>query len=238
MEQNVTDQINMVYTPKAALIVYVNDKPNPYSSESKYYLETRPVKGDGSLGCAKPVSRKFIRQMVQTFRSEGERLPHGPLPANLLYANPALGRECYVWWNPPRKRKMYFTSNIPMTETEYNVPGTIYRVQGGALEVYCFKGRRPKPNDPLLYGPFYNYYNHGGICLGSAKLAWPANITWQDVIDHWERIFWDSENSHMMYNPCTEGHNLNLVLKDAIDKPFDISLLRSAGKKVCSLLCQ
>lgn len=237
MEQNVTDLLSQVYAPKAALIVYAKVEAGDSPDDSpRYYLETRPVKEDGSLGCAKPVSKKFIREMVQSFRAEGERLPHGAMPANLIYANPALGSECYVWWNPPRKRKMYFTDAIPMEDTEYHVPGTVYKVTGDSLQVYCFRGRRPQPNSELLYGPFYNYYGHGGICLGSARLDWPAVLTWQAVLDHWEKVFWDSENSHMMHNPCARGHNLNLVLKDAIDKPFDTSVLAGTGRKLSSLL--
>jgi PRTRC genetic system protein B len=236
MTTNITDHLRDVFIPKAALIVYENQNGERYSNEKRRYLETRPVKEDGSLGCAKPVSKKFIHALVDAFRREGERIPHGPMPQNILYANPALGTECYVWWNPPRKRKMYFTKDIPMDEAEYNVPGTIYKACGDSLQVYCFKGKRPKPGDALLYGPFYNYYGHGGICLGSAKLDWPGNVTWQTVLDHWERIFWDSENSHMMHNPCKKGHNLNLALKDALDNPFDTDILLDTGKKVSSLL--
>lgn len=236
MPKNITDRLKDVFKPKAALIVYENENEDRYTSEKRRYLETRPVKEDGTLGCAKPVSKEFVLALVESFRREGERIPQGPIPANLLYANPSLGAECYVWWNPPCKRKMYFTSSIPMEEAEYNVPGTIYKVAGGTLRVYCFKGKRPKPNDELLYGPFYNYYPDGGICLGSARLPWPSKLTWQTILDHWEKIFWDSENSHMMQNPCKKGHNLNLALKDALDKPFDTSVLNEAGKKVRSLL--
>ena len=234
--QNITDKLTEKYSPKAALIVYENDRISPSSDHVKYYLETRPVKSDGTLGPARPVTKKFIKTMVETFRYEGERIPQGPVPPNLLYANPAIGTETYVWWNPPRKRKMYFTSNIPMEEAEYNVPGTIYRVQNGRLEVYCFDGRRPKPNGDLRYGPFYNYYADGGICLGNASAPWPSALTWQAVLDHWEHIFWDSENSHMMHNPCVEGKNLNLVLKDSIEAPFDVKVLAKTGKKIRTLL--
>lgn len=238
MERNITDLLSENFAPRAALIVYTNESREPAyrSHDKRYYLETRPVKEDGSLGCAKPVTKKFIREMVQAFRLEGEKLPHGPIPENLLFAEPALGKERYVWWNPPMKRKMYFTSAIPMEEAEYHVPGTIYCARGDRLEVFCFEGKRPRPNGDLLFGPFYNYYADGGICLGSARVPWPQDLTWQALLDRYEKLFWDSANSHMMHNPMTEGYNLNLALKDAIDKPFDTKTLKKYGKKISSLL--
>jgi PRTRC genetic system protein B len=229
--------------PLATLVVYEQEEillnKLPYEKSSKeYYLETRPVRDDGTLGPAKPVSREFIKSLVMAFRAEGETIPHGRLPGTLLYADSRMGLEKYVWWNPPCKRGMFFTKDIPMKDGDYNVPGTIYMVKDGRLSVFCFAGKKPRPETHLLYGPFYNYYKNGDICLGNAKdnVQKPADPSWEDILAYWEKLFWGSENAHIIHNPMEKGYNLNTVLKGAMNAPFPTETLQKTGKTLKSLL--
>lgn len=230
---DITDTLQKTYIPQAALMVYQASS----SEGGNYYMETRKILDDGSFGRAMPVSRKFILSLIQQFRDEHEqKLPFGPLPDNFLYADPRIGHEKYVWWNPPQKRPQFFQKELRMKDTDYNMPGVIYCVKGGRLAVYAFKGKKPNPKQKLLFGPFYNYYEDGGICLGNATVEWPATLTWKDIAEHWEKMFWASINSHTMTNPMKRGHVLNAELKKAITGPFDTNTLVSTNFTINEIL--
>jgi PRTRC genetic system protein B len=154
----------------------------------------------------------------------------------MLHADPRLGSERFVWWDPPGKRELFFLEGLGLDDTVYNMPGTVFLVTGKTLTVYAFKGARPSGKTPLLRGPFFNYYEDCRICVGSAKVDWPRDITWQTIIDHWEKVFWNSVNAHMISNPMKEGHNLVLSLKEAVNKPYDTGALRPAGLTLASII--
>lgn len=230
---DITENLQMTYIPKAALIVYQTSN----TEGGHYYMETRKILADGSYGEAKPVSRKFVLSLIQEFRDEHEqKLPSGPLPENFLYADPRIGHEKYVWWNPPQKRPQFFKKGLGMKDGDYYMPGVIYCVKNGHLAVYAFKGKKPNPKQKLLFGPFYNYYEDGGICLGSAHVDWPAVVTWKDIAEHYEKLFWASVNSHTMKNPMKKGYVLNAELKKSIEAPFDIDSLLSTTFTINELL--
>lgn len=224
-KENVTEitrDLTVSYTPKVALIVY---KANTYVADTQYYIESRSVREDGTLGVAKPVSREFVKGIADTFKAKSEMKPHGLVPDNFLAIDTRFGNEKYIWWTPPGQKRLYFTKSLAMQDGVYNVPGCIYFVSGNSLAVFCFKGRKPTKKSKLLFGPFFNYYEDGRICLGSAKADWPEDLTWKAIQEHWEKLFWGSENSHSMKNPMKQGHNLAISIKESANKPYDTSLL-------------
>ena len=224
MAKDVTEEISRPCIPQAALIVYSTE--NSYNYQTSYYLETRLVKQDGTLGAARPVSKKFIQELVQAFKADYEKRPHGLMPQNFLVADSRIGQEKYIWWTPPGKKNLYFSESIGVQDGEYNMPGCIFAVLGERLHVFAFEGNEPKQKGELLYGPFFNYYADCGICLGSAKVKWPDDITWKDIQTHWETLFWNSVNSHSITNPVKKGQNLVLTIKESKDAPYKTSKLQ------------
>lgn len=231
-KRNITEEIGREYRPSVVMTVY--ETSSGYGGDRRYYLETRKIRSDGRLGAAKPVSRRFIRGIAESFKDEGEQRPHGRIPGNLLVADARLGCERYVWWDPPCRRMLYFSAELGLEDREYWMPGVVFAVSGQTLYAYAFKGKRLRPETPLLYGPFFNYYESRMVCLGNARAEMPSDVTWQSVIDHWETLFWKSTNMHLMCNP-TEG-NLTVALKAAINAPYDCSTLRKTGMKLKELL--
>lgn len=220
---NITETIKEKFVPKATLIVYKQE--NHCGNDMQYYLETRPVKADGSLGVARPVSRRFIQKLAKAFRSELEMRPHGAMPSNMLLADSRIGQEAYIWWTAPKRRKLFFSKDTGMEDGEYNMPGCIFFVKENSLNVYCFNGKEPKASGKLLYGPFYNYYSDNKICLGNAKVKWSDDITWKEIQSHWEKLFWASENSHTIFNPMKKDYILTVELNKSKTRPFDTSAL-------------
>lgn len=229
----ITGDIAVTYSPKAALIVY---KADSYTANNQYYLESRSVGQDGTLGVAKPVSQSFIKGIADTFKAKSEMKPHGLMPDNYLAIDTRFGSEKYIWWTPPGKRQLYFSEALAMKDGLYNVPGCIYYVKERSLYVFCFKGRKPSKKSKLLFGPFFNYYDDGKICLGSAKADWPEDLTWKSIQEYWEKLFWGSENSHSMKNPMKEGFNLAISIKESESKPYDTSLLQETAYTIESFL--
>lgn len=233
MIKDITDSLTKKYTPKGALIIYKCE--NCYS-EQQYYLETRPVKNDGTLGVARSVSADFIKGMVKTFKTEEEMQPHGLMPHNFLLADSRLGHEKYIWWTPPGKKQLYFSSQVAIEDGVYHMPGCVFVAEKEKLQVFCFHKRKPKFDEKLIFGPFFNYYEDGRICLGNAKMEWPKDITWKDVQTHWEKLFWGSINSHIIQNPMKDKINLVVALKESAGKPFDTTILRESDITLQSLL--
>lgn len=228
------DRLGRKYDPRAVLVVYSDCSPNNYGAS--FYIETRPVKADGSLGPAKPASLKLLRSIADTVLKTESTILHGPVPRNLLFADPTEGKERFIWWTPPGKRELLFSAGTGMKDGIYHMPGCVYIVDGKTLSVFSFKGKSPKKGTKLLYGPFYNYYASGRICLGNARADKPADLTWEDLQAYWEKLFWKSDNSHMMYNPMKEGFNLNTALKKAQEAPFDTDKLNETTFNLGELL--
>ena len=237
--QDITDKITTRYLPKAILTVYERQKKvDGYSGydDSHYYLESRPVLADGTPGAARPVSKALMAKIASTFTAESGGIPHGPLPDNLLFADVRAGHEKYVWWTPPGPRNLYFSERLEMKDGVYLMPGTVYMVRSKSLYVYAFRGNKPSPNRRLLYGPFFNYGNEHHMCLGNATATLRTDPTWNDLLKYWETLFWNSVNSHTTCNPMKKGYNLIVALKDAMQKPFDTSLLNESKSTLKDLL--
>lgn len=216
------EKLEQRFIPKAVLIVFRSSKNN---YDNDYYLETRPVKEDGTLGVAKPASTELLRGIAESYMLSNSLRPHGAIPANLLFADSTTGREKYIWWTPPGKRFLQFSKGTGMKDGIYNMPGCVYMMKDQNLYVWAFKGKKPDRRKNLLFGPFYNYYESGRICLGNARTKWPEDLTWTALEQYWEKLFWESDNSHMIINPMAKGANLNTAIKEAENKPFDTDSL-------------
>lgn len=204
------------YIPEAALIVFRND------ATAQSYLELRPIRKDGTMGAAKPVSKQFIQELLSGFSKEHRNTPHGPLPENLLYADTRTGCETYLWFNPPQKRMRFFDDKLGLENGIYHVPGTLYLVKNNKLSVWCFTGKKPQKDRPLLGVPYFNIYGDGSVCMGTAKPQIPdkADLKWEDVTKAWENAFWNSIDVHTNGSPSTKA-NLIETIKRYKDKAFD-----------------
>lgn len=227
--EDLTQQLENIKRPEAVLTVW-HDR-----GAHRYFLETAPVLHDGSLGAPKPVSLKFIEGLADAFGTEHRSTPHGPLPGNLLVADTRIGKEKYVWWEPPGVRRQTFSESIGMEDGEYMMPGTVYLVEKKTLSVFAFSGRRPHPRCRLLKGPFFNYYSNGAVCLGNARAPLPEDLTWKAVMEHWETLFWNSENSHLIDNPV-DGNLINILNTYRNEKEFNTAVLKPTGKHLSDLL--
>lgn len=215
-----TERITSVLEPRAALIAYATSNRHGSGYDEDYYVEARRIDSDGVMGEGCPVTMEFMTELVKSFSGVYESVPHGRIPFNLLWADTRKGIEKYVWYNVPQKRMMFFADKLGIENAEYNVPGVVYSTNRESLEIYAYKDIILSPESQLYAAPFFNV-SRSSVCLGSAKLEKPKDLTYDNLIEYWEKIFWLSEFVHLGSNGNPTKNNLVLVTKAARNAPFD-----------------
>lgn len=220
MENNeLTNAIHTTLCPRAVLIAYT------YAGDNKYFLEQRSIDTRGRMGEGHPVTVEFMNGLVRDYSETYSGTPHGRLPSNLLYADTRKGSERYVWYNPPGKRRMYFVSGLGIENAEYHLPGIIYEAGDTRLDVYAYKEDRPGMETALYAAPLFNVTG-SSVCLGSARIEKPRELTYANLLEYWEKKFWLTEFSHLGGYGNPTKSNLVLVTKAARDRPFDLKELK------------
>ena len=228
-----TNQIRQIMVPKAALIAY-ECRNNNYSC-SQNYLELHPINEKGRMGAGIPVTYDFMNSLVESYTESMNGIPHGRVPSNMLWCDTRKGHERYVWYNPPQKRKMYFKENLNIPDGSFNVPGVIYAVERGHMNIHAFKGKAPEEKTELYLAPFFNVTD-SSVCLGNSSLEKPQDMDFHGLQEYWEKRFWLSEFSHLGGNRNPTGSNLVSVTEKARANPFDENELNPMNKQLKDLL--
>lgn len=93
----------------------------------------------------------------------------GLIPETLL----ATGVGHTMWWIPPRSRTLWFRAEELGGERSATVPlpGLVMLTVADDWIIYAVKGKeRPRPDTPLYQAPFFNVWDEGRICRGTAKV--------------------------------------------------------------------
>lgn len=220
-----TERLSESVSPQMAIIVYSNNGKD-------IYLEQRDIE-NGRMCEGRPLTKKCITEIIQALAEDSKDIEigyHGVIPKTLLYADTTTGSKKLVWYNPPQERMMYFTQNMGIPDGKVKLPGVVFIVDNGKMKCYAFKGKSPK--DALYLAPFFNVSSEY-VCLGSAKTQKPRNLTFQEEIDYWEKLFWGSEFSHMLGNNPIDG-NLATITKNCIKtgEPFPTKVLKKHDKSL------
>lgn len=81
-----TNQIQQIMLPKAALIAY-ECKTNNYS-RSQNYLELRPINEKGRMGAGIPVTYDFMNSLMESYSESMNGIPHGRVPKKHALVRP------------------------------------------------------------------------------------------------------------------------------------------------------
>ena len=197
--------------PAAALIAYTFEGEYRHR---EYYLELRSIGKDGLMGAGKPVNVKFIRLLMENFSAVSPSVPHGELPKGMLYADVRAGK--YVWYRPPCRKYLYFSSVLNIPNGEYSLPGLVWTVRDESLYMFAYRAKRLSSGTQLYSAPFFNVRPcTGSVCMGNAKSHLPEILTFNGFIKYWEDRFFLSEFSHILGSNPTRN-NLILVLKKSV----------------------
>ena len=63
------------------------------------------------------------------------------------------------------------------------------------MRIYAYKDDMPGKDTLLYVAPFFNVTG-SSVCLGSANIDLPKNLTYESLLQYWEKKFWLTEFSH------------------------------------------
>lgn len=181
-----------------AILLYSQSR----DSQSPIYATAHPVSNTGKrpvIGAGRPVDREALftalDSLAERCAANAEFLPETVL---------AIDRTAVTWWCRPTMRRVFFDCAELGTVTAVVLhPGLIFQARTNGFFVYALDGAvRPTPDTPLFEPPYFNTWDHGSICIGSARV--PARI---DVasIEGWESGFFESAFTH----PNAGGKRVN-----------------------------
>ena len=207
------------------MIAYSGEKDNSYASDNNYFVEIRDIDDNGMMGEGRPVTVDFMNELVRGYSESHSTTPYGRIPPNMLWCDPRKGSERYIWYNSPQKRMMFFKESLQVENAKYNLPGVIYVAGGSSLSIYAYKDKKLTEKTELYAAPFFNVTG-ANVCLGSAKIDKPRDLTYKNLLEYWEKKFWLTEFSHLGGGGNPTRSNLILVTKAAKDKPFNLDELK------------
>lgn len=204
---NITKNLFEDLDPKMAIIVYK-------SEDEVFYLERRDIDKEGAMGVGIPMTEDCLTDIVKGLSATEKDIVHGPIPSYLLYADCRTGFNKYVWFRKEEKRKLYFKEDLDIDNGDMFVPGLVYCVCENTLSMYSYKGRLTEKSK-LFRAPFFNV-SDSSVCLGSANVQKPEDMTYENVIQYWEQMFWLSEFTHLLGGNPVKG-NLSIITKHCIE---------------------
>jgi PRTRC genetic system protein B len=171
-------------------------------SQSPIYATAHPVTSTGKrpvIGAGRPVDREALftalDSLAERCAANAEFLPETVL---------AIDRTAVTWWCRPTMRRVFFDcAELGTVAAVVPHPGLIFQARTNGFFVFALDGAaRPTPDTPLFEPPYFNTWDHGSICIGSARV--PARI---DIasIDGWESGFFESAFTH----PNAGGKRVN-----------------------------
>lgn len=154
------------------------------------------VDGAPIIGAGRPMSAKAARTLASALL---KRAAHGGfLPETVLY----LHGDLLIWWVPPTRRHLSFRVGDDHAQAfggqergeVMPMPGLIFAASSNAWQVWAVKGHtRPTLATPLYQAPFFNVYEDGMICQGSAPRPEGSTV---DKIAAWNEAFFRSYFTH------------------------------------------
>lgn len=213
---NLTQKLSTLLIAEMAIIVYADEKRN------NIYLERRDIT-NGKMGAGIPLTEECMKDIANLTLNRTRQELHGVIPSNMLYADGRKGYEKYIWYEKPQKKMHFFSKSLEIPNREFYTPSLLYVVEQNSLSLYAFHG--DYPDKQLYQAPYFNV-SPTYVCLGNSKLPDLEELTYQNIIDYWETLFWKSEFSHILgTNPVKS--NLSILSKQLMKtgEPFPISEL-------------
>lgn len=174
---------------RSALLLYGGKDGSEYATVHPVSIEAgtaRPV-----VGAGRPLDRKALvaalRQLADVATPKAEFLK-----ANVLGFSP----DALTWWCPPGLRRVFFECK-ELGGTKSAVvphPGLVFQASCAGFSVFAVvDAGRPVATSLVYEPPYFNTWDRGRICIGTARVPKRIDAT---SIDAWEAGFFDSAFTH------------------------------------------
>lgn len=236
-------QTNKRLAPAMAIIIY-RDR-NEY--QPNCYLEKREIKLIGDTfklmapvpmddDAMKAIAKIYAKKRYSDIGFGGLISPH------ILYGLNRGGITAVMWYRPAMKRSLNFSSQLKIKSSVFvNVPATLYLVKNKELYVFALMtDERPDLKTKLYNAPYFNIYEDGRVCLGTARVGTKQN-TYEKEADRFERGFYMAEQNggNVERNCKTPLARLwNLRIKSTTPFPSKKELIQHPKYKTLSDLVQ
>ncbi|WP_426172520.1 PRTRC system protein B [Pseudoduganella sp. R-34] len=158
------------------------------------------------------------------------------LPENVL----SISADHMVWWTPACERGVFFKNKeLGTRSAKVPHPPLLFVVVKGSWSIFSLAdNERPKVDTALHHAPYFNVYDNGAICTGSA--ATPKGIA-SNAIPQWEAAFFESEFTHINGQKKKASHPrgeyaLWKELLDGVYQTFPSEYLVKANQTLGSLM--
>ena len=191
--------------------------------------------GPPTMLAGRPATKEAVTMLCRKLVPGAQSRPCW-LPSRCL----SVGDGYLMWWTEPGTRRMYVScKELGEREAWVPHPPLLWVVERRRWRVFALAtNERPTPNTPLCHAPFFNIYDDGRICSGSAG---QPKSTAPDSIEAWEAAFFCSSFTHPngIMARCTHPRGLYALWQALLDGEhtvFPDSLLQPCQGTVASLL--
>ncbi|MGU7775656.1 PRTRC system protein B [Burkholderia sp. MR1-5-21] len=142
------------------------------------------------IGAGRPLDRKALVQALQQLVEHAAPKAEF-LPSTVLGVSP----EAVTWWCPPGMRRVFFEcQNLGNRSAVVPHPGLVFQASNAGFRVFAVAcSDRPVRETPLYEPPYFNTWDLGAICIGSARVPKRIDVA---SIGGWETGFFDSAFTH------------------------------------------
>ncbi|MGT2460193.1 PRTRC system protein B (plasmid) [Cupriavidus basilensis] len=148
-------------------------------------------KGDRpTIGAGVPIDRFGLVQCLQSLAANA--VPQAEfLPPTVL----SVGPHAVTWWCPPCMRRVFFECDeLGNRSSIVPHPGLVFQAAVDGFRVFALWGEcRPTPETKLYEPPYFNTWDAGKICVGTANV--PARLDVKSI-PGWEDAFFNSAFTH------------------------------------------
>lgn len=196
------NSINKKLYPKCVITIYSDDNGTKYYRGSNYYLEKREINTVGGkfvLNAPVPLAADVLKNIAMTYMKKNNfNMDFGGLLAeHLLYGSNTPGKTIVMWYRPASKKRLNFSKALKIKDgCVVEIPAILYLVINDNLYLYALaNNNRPVLNSKLYKAPFYNIYEDGNVCLGTAKVGKQKEKTFEKEAERFERAFYLAEQN-------------------------------------------
>uniref|UniRef100_UPI0039A7598A PRTRC system protein B n=1 Tax=Ornithobacterium rhinotracheale TaxID=28251 RepID=UPI0039A7598A len=234
--QDLTEQIEPIFYPKNAFVIYQNE------NKSQTYIEHFDIDEQGRMMNAHPLSVRESENLSKALTTKEERnktflKPKGVLPTNVLHINPS-EKGSLIWYTKAQKQNLYFVERLGIPSGRAFIPKLVWKATKDSLSIYALKSNsRPNGNTKLFYAPFFNIYENANVCMGSVSIDIEKSTSLEEFMQLWETYFFNSYFSHLQnFNPI--NGNCVSLWKELINtnKPFPDKELKENNKTLKDIL--
>jgi PRTRC genetic system protein B len=189
---------NKKFYPTSAIII--NETKGEFYKQ--HYLESRAIVKKGGRYCFMapvPLSEDVLKDVARSYiKDAGAEMGFaGLIPGHILYGANGIGFSIVIWYRPAMKRTLNFSASLGIKgESTVYVPATLYLVHNKSLYVFSLMtDERPDTKTKLYNAPFFNIYDGGNVCLGTAPIGQHKRKTYEEESQRFERGFYMAEQN-------------------------------------------